>query len=457
MSQGEVSSTTGDLRYWFPGHYSPTATELEKALKEATIVLDANVLLDLYRVIPEVRAEQINAFRAAGERLWIPHRVGQEFHERRFNAIRDQAALFKVFLEEFDAIKKQAFGSLERLREACGAPQDKFSEAASSLADSISHIVRDVRALRDSSDISIASALRDDHILRAVDEILTGKVGPPLSVDEMDSVTKQADIRFDKKIPPGYCDAHKDKSRAIGDLVLWEQIIKEGERGSRAILFVTRDNKEDWVRRDREYRLGPRPELVAEMKDRAGVQFYLLRPSEFLALAQEHLGADVSKETLEAVALNVPSSPASTPRTQGMRVSVARARTLDELLEKMREDGDESSEAFESAKELIVRREQARQLVAEAGHQIRFYKAKQKSLRSYLATKPAAANLAEAELADVTKTLEGARIHARIVHEQLQQVDFEIDQFRRQLESNIQSTVDENWGPLGGEVESQLS
>ncbi|MYX41130.1 DUF4935 domain-containing protein [Streptomyces sp. SID89] len=450
MEQEDVLPA-GDLRDWFPGHYSPTATELEEALKEATVVLDANVLLDFYRVIPDVRAEQINAFRAVGERLWVPNRVGQEFHERRFNAIRDQAALFKNCLEEFEGVKKQAFASLERLREACGAPQDSFSGAARALSKSISRIIDEVSAMRDSSDISIESALRDDHILRAVDEMLKGKVGPPLSTEELDRVSRQAEVRFEKKIPPGYCDAHKDKARAMGDLVLWEQILKEAGSGSRSVLFVTRDNKEDWVRRDREYRLGPRPELVAEMKKRAGVRFYLVRPSEFLALAQEHLGTKVSKETLKAVALNIPDNPVPAARTQGMRVSMARAKTLDELLIRMQEDDAAPSEAYERAKELIVRREQARQLVADAGHQIRLFKAKQKSVRDYLSTNPPQANQMKVELAQLTDKLEEARLRARGVHEQLQQVDSEIDRFRRDLEENIRSTVGGNWAPEDSE------
>ncbi|MGW3304952.1 PIN-like domain-containing protein [Streptomyces sp. NPDC001073] len=436
MGQTE-SVSAGDLRDWFPGHYSPTATELEEALRGATVVLDANVLLDFYRVLPDVRAEQINAFRAVGERLWIPNRVGQEFHERRFNAIRDQAALFKNCLEEFEGVRKQAFASLERLREACGAPQQSFSGATRAFAKAISRITDEVTAMRDSSDTSIESALRDDHILRAVDEMLKGKVGPPLSVEEFDRVSKDAEVRFKNSIPPGYCDAHKDKGRAVGDLVLWEQILKEAGSGSRSVLFVTRDNKEDWVRRDRQYRLGPRPELVAEMKDRAGVKFHLVRPSEFLALAQEYLGAQVSKETLEAVALNISDNSMSSVRTQGMRVSIARARTLDELIIRMQEDDEAPVEAYERAKELIARREQARRLVADAGHKIKLLKAKQKNVRDYLSTNPPQAAQVKVELAQVTDELEETRLRARGVHEQLQQVDSEINQFRRDLEGNV--------------------
>ncbi|MFJ5217405.1 PIN-like domain-containing protein [Streptomyces sp. NPDC088354] len=403
-------------------------------------MLDANVLLDLYRVLPDIRSEQLDAFRKVGNRLWIPHRVGQEFHERRFNAIRDQATLFKNALDDLEDLRKQGKSSLERLRDACGAPNDEFSETIKALDQTITDISTKVRSLRDSSDISVASALRDDHILRAVDDILDGKVGPPLHEHGMAQLTKDAEVRFTEKIPPGYCDAQKDPSRAIGDLVLWEQILKQAESNPRTIIFISRENKEDWVRRDREFRLGPRPELVAEMRKRAGVDFYLLRPNEFLSLAQEHLGAKVSKETLEAVAQSAGSTPNSASHSPGKKVSIARAKSLDELLAKVRSDDTDSSHIFAEAKDLILLREECRREVAAIGHEIQFIKSKQKQLRE-LSKKSHLAEQARGELSELSASLAVAQARAREEHNRLHSVDTDIEYFRQGLEIHLNSAA----------------
>lgn len=223
--QRDAETSAKNLRDWFPGHYAPDQNELAEALRNGIIILDANVLLDLYRVIPTVRIEQVNALGKVGDRLWIPHRVGQEFHERRFNAVRDQANLFRTYLDGLEKLQKQGRSSLETLREACGAAADDFSSPLKQFDAAIAEIRRAVTAVSSSCDISMESALQDDHILREIDRLLEGKVGPPFNDDETARVKKSAEKRFAERIPPGYKDSQKEPDRAVGDLLLWEQII----------------------------------------------------------------------------------------------------------------------------------------------------------------------------------------------------------------------------------------
>ena len=61
-------------------YYKPSEEELKRYWKECIFVLDANVLLDLYRYSEESRNELLRILVAYKDRLWIPAQVALEFH-----------------------------------------------------------------------------------------------------------------------------------------------------------------------------------------------------------------------------------------------------------------------------------------------------------------------------------------------------------------------------------------
>jgi hypothetical protein len=108
----------------------------------------------------------------------------------------------------------------------------------------------------------------------------------------------EAARRQAERIPPGF--AERDKGDATGDYILWRQLLNEAKDHQRPILFVTDDSKEDWVRLGRgKENLGPRPELVLEMQEEAGVRLHVSSVRGLLADARRYLGSDVSSSTLE--------------------------------------------------------------------------------------------------------------------------------------------------------------
>lgn len=92
---------------------------------------------------------------------------------------------------------------------------------------------------------------------------------------------------------------------------MWEQLIAQASKISQDVLFVTRDEKADWWRKCQDQRrlLGPRVELVSEMRDRAGVSYFMLRPAQFLKAATELLHVEVSERTIDDASRIVEPSP----------------------------------------------------------------------------------------------------------------------------------------------------
>ena len=107
----------------------------------------------------------------------------------------------------------------------------------------IERFIRDTQA-------SHPEVLGDDPDVDAIrdrwDELLAGRVGTRLEVD--DAWRKQADIRYEEEIPPGFEDRTEDKhARRYGDLILWfellEHVGRSEEREGSPVPVIFRDGR----------------------------------------------------------------------------------------------------------------------------------------------------------------------------------------------------------------------
>ena len=71
---------------------------------------------------------------------------------------------------------------------------------------------------------------------------------------------KEFNERCEKLIPPGYKDVKKENN-AIGDYLLWKEILEYAKSERKNIILVTEDKKEDWWWMERGKTIGPRYEL----------------------------------------------------------------------------------------------------------------------------------------------------------------------------------------------------
>lgn len=81
------------FRAWLaPGQETAYGQKRSMFFSRAMVVLDANVLLDLYRYTQDARVQVLAALRliADQQRLWLPHQVGLEFVRNRANAVKDR-------------------------------------------------------------------------------------------------------------------------------------------------------------------------------------------------------------------------------------------------------------------------------------------------------------------------------------------------------------------------------
>jgi hypothetical protein len=113
-----------------------------------------------------------------------------------------------------------------------------------------------------------------------------------------------ASFRFPNKIPPGFKDSGKGTPlMAAGDFLIWEEVIEQAAQlpeGSRRILFVSNDVKDDWYD-TRNGTQRPWPALLDEMRRRAGAELRLETPPDFYSGIGEFLHADLGEDTYEEI------------------------------------------------------------------------------------------------------------------------------------------------------------
>lgn len=301
----------------FPGFYRPSPKEFSRLWREGLIVVDTNVLLNVYRFPPDARKDLLKVFEHFSSRLWIPHQVAAEFQRNRVTAIQEQ---------------RKSLSALRRLvTEAPGKINAELlrMEIARRTGVDVKEYTEQLRALHAGIDAAIETALAeqqstslDDPIRDQLDSLFAGKVGPaPQDQVYLDALYKLGETRYALRRPPGFKDAADKKDlkyvlkgllyqAQYGDFLIWQQLLDHVAANKvKAVLFVTSDTKDDWWQVIDGKTIGPQPELVEEIR-RGGVAglFWMYEVSSFLKYAQEIGGAKINEQSIQE-ARNVEREP----------------------------------------------------------------------------------------------------------------------------------------------------
>ncbi|MFC9555592.1 PIN domain-containing protein [Rhodococcus sp. NPDC056960] len=284
-----------------------TENEIAEFATEAIVVVDTNVLLDLYRVSADQREQICGALELIGDRLWLPYQVALEFHSNRLDVVAAELAKYQ----------KAAQGFTESLRKGNGIDDFRDPEIKESIQKALlsaeKKFLRDFAKLRAEHVIDWEVARSDDPVLNRLDSVYSNPKQIADKPDSGDTEKRKAEAlrRFKAvpPVPPGYEDFGK-KDDPTGDYLIWAEMIEHAKKAKRPLLFVTRDTKPDWfLRIAKQHTIGPRPELRAEFLKCAEQRYHQTTLKSFLWLANKHLNAKVSESTLDVVAEEVRSSP----------------------------------------------------------------------------------------------------------------------------------------------------
>lgn len=285
------------MKKGFPGYFANNNDDLDKLWDECLFVLDANVLLSLYRYSDSTRSDLLSVFDSLSARLWIPHQVAHEYLTNRLNVIGEQVKTYDDTIKKADALKK----ALEN------ANQHPFvkTETLSTCNTTFTLLTDELAENRLIHEKRISSDEIKDHL----ETLLDNRVGEEYSREQIEAALIDGKSRYDEKIPPGYCDAKKggdsslfvDRCRPYGDYIVWLQIIDKASTEKKSVIFVTGDVKDDWWISFQGKTVGPQPLLVQEFLSKTGQPFYMYTPDRFLERASTYLKQETSQQTLNEI------------------------------------------------------------------------------------------------------------------------------------------------------------
>jgi hypothetical protein len=271
--------------------------EISRALQESLVVIDSSVLLDLYRVTPTARNEMMASLISIEGNLWLPHQVALEFHRNRVEAARDQLSFYDETCKALETAQNQALQRLNEFANRSALDNDEKKSLKEPLERAFGVAIERVKSHQGVFDLTISRVLNDDPVLKMLAKLFEGRVGSPLPEAEYIKAQAEAARRRDGRIPPGYKDRAK-RTNPDGDYLWWEQTLIKAAEGDKPILIISNDEKEDWINKRIDFSLGPREELVEEMRQRAGVSLRIINFATFLEAVRVDSPVSVSRETV---------------------------------------------------------------------------------------------------------------------------------------------------------------
>lgn len=302
------------MKNLFFNYYRPSEDVIKSMWQECIFIFDANVLLNLYRYPKQSSDDLIKILKTINARVWLPNQAALEYHRNRLSVISSQK---KKFNDVENVIQKSLSQMEADLNNLQLKKRHHFINPDALLTDirEKNNAFFEELKIQKGQHIDVFGL---DEIRSELDDIFSNKVGEAYNQQNLDALFVIGKQRYLDKYPPGYMD-EKDKGDEIyfhnsekiiakyGDLILWNQIIDKAKTDDKfkKIIFVTDDDKEDWwwiEYSSGEKRIGPRPELIAEIRDSAGVEeFYMYNSERFMAFANDALNLSISKDSIAQV------------------------------------------------------------------------------------------------------------------------------------------------------------
>lgn len=280
-----------------------TEEEEDSLWKECLFVFDSSALLNFYEYSRSTQKNIIDViFKQLNGRLWIPHHVKDEYLKNRRTTLKKPASQYKDLLDiNFNQLKN-LFAQIktktktdekhpfidQNISSEFEAALEKFEK---SFTENIQEKVNEINGYEE-----------NDFVLAAFREAF--EVGEDYDYQRLSEIVTEGEFRYRHKIPPGYLDADskgKVGFQIFGDLIIWKQIIDFAKASKKPIILINDDKKEDWWIRSPKEVFAPRGELVKEIKDIGGVNFWMYTFSKFLEKANSMLMMRLDTETINDV------------------------------------------------------------------------------------------------------------------------------------------------------------
>lgn len=198
----------------FKSFYKLDDSEFKVLWENAIFIFDTNILLNLYRYQSSTRDGLLDVLDKISDRIWIPYHVSLEYHRNRLTVIADQHKRFS----EVRSVVSNSISDMEKGLNSLQLKKRHSHISSDKLLESMENIKNEFFSELDSLEQQSINLSSDDPILNKLNSLFFEKVGEPFSSQEdLDTLFKEGENRYSKKIAPGYLDSDKDKDKKKPD------------------------------------------------------------------------------------------------------------------------------------------------------------------------------------------------------------------------------------------------
>lgn len=231
--------------------------------KNYIVVLDANILLKIYRSSPDYAEFVLECLNSIKDYICIPFNVQWEYEKHR----KDEYAKKVKSIENSAELCRQLISTIEnKIKGQC---RELSKDGYPDIDKLFNELIGKITEIEDKFDLYFIEHQNLDFLNNwEIDKVfdLVNKFSkmPTPSAAFIYKQCQEGQYRYKKKMPPGYKDAKKDGISKYGDLLVWAETYEYAVLNNKNVIFVTDDVKEDWWEKLDDGSILFRKELIKE-------------------------------------------------------------------------------------------------------------------------------------------------------------------------------------------------
>lgn len=259
--------------------------------RNQVIVLDTNVLLNVYRYSPEFSNFALECIGAISQHIVLPSTVRIEYFHHNKAVFNDMKKRFEEIGKETE---KQIISAKNKIIDSCAnlirlqyPDVEDLKTTLGEKLDDVQKVLDDYLGDHSSLELIQNSWHETDHLEEMVRSMI------PMQSLTQEDIYKWCDEgkkRYKGRIPPGFMDEkNKDGVRKYSDFIIWKEVMIYAKKHKKDIMFVTDDVKSDWWDET-----GFHTKLLREFETKTEQSITPMKSMEFLALVAEEYNIEKS-------------------------------------------------------------------------------------------------------------------------------------------------------------------
>lgn len=271
------------------------------------VVLDTNVLLNIYRYSPEFSEFAFECLKVIRNHIVLPATVRLEYEKHcrgEFSKMeRRIEEASKGTAKQIEVAKSKIIASCRSLERLQFEDIEELITGLSEKMDAVNAVLSSFFEDHAALELIQRSWAGTDFLMDFIQTIdSTGRVMSPPSQEDIYRWCEEGENRYKAETPPGFKDAkNKDGVRKYSDLILWKEVLRYANNLAVNVVFITDDVKADWwenIDGNRQFH----PKLIEEF-GRTGHQIVPMTSQDFFADISDAYG--ITKSDAVEIALRM--------------------------------------------------------------------------------------------------------------------------------------------------------